>query len=74
MIDTIVGALLLNHRHSDPEWRFHAGYVAELLESGSPMPSPQALGGLSRLAGEHLLTRGQVIKWARTQEAAFALN
>lgn len=74
MIETVIGALLLNHCQSDPEWRFHAGFVAELLESGSPMPSPRALGGLSRIAGEHLLTRGQVIKWARTQEAARTLN
>jgi hypothetical protein len=70
MIEEIVGTLLLNHRMNDPEWRFDAGYVAEMLENGAPLPSPQALGGLSRIAGGRLLTREQVIKWARAQETS----
>lgn len=74
MIETIVGALLLNHDKNDPEWRFHAGYVAELLEGGSPLPSRKALGGLSRVAGERLVTRYQLIAWARKQEAALTLH
>lgn len=68
MIEFLVGTLLINHGKNDPEWRFHAGYVAELLEGGAPMPSSKALGGLSRVAGQQLLTREQVIEWARAQE------
>ena len=70
MIETIVGSLLMNHRKHDPEWRYHAGYVAQLLEGGSPLPSRQALGGLSRVAGQRLVTREQIIEWARAQETA----
>lgn len=70
MIEFLVGTLLINYGRSDPEWRFHAGYVATLLEGGAPMPSSKALGGLSRVAGQQLLTREQVIEWGRLQETA----
>ncbi|RLC12706.1 MAG: hypothetical protein DRI24_17035 [Deltaproteobacteria bacterium] len=67
MIEVIVGALLTNHTMSDPEWRYQAGYVASLLEGGSPLPSNKALGGLSRIAGKRLLHRKQLIAWANNQ-------
>lgn len=67
-VEIVIGALLLNHENNDPEWRFHAGYLVELLEGGAPMPSRYALGGLSRVAGATLLTREQIIEWARSQE------
>lgn len=70
IVETVVNMLLHNHNNCDPEWRFQAGCLADLLEAGSSMPSEVALFSLQRVSRQRFETRKQLINWGRSQENA----
>lgn len=71
IMDALIGTMILNHDKQDPEWRFQAGYLAEMLESGGKMPKGKALGGICRIAGKRITHKQALIQWARSVEQSF---
>ena len=47
MIEGVAGAIVTNLRKNDPEWRFQAGALADLIATGSKL-SPRAKEILKR--------------------------
>lgn len=70
MLNVLVGTMLLNFDRQDPEWKTQAEFLAEMLEDGGMMPRGKVLGGICRMAGQRLLSRKQIVEWARSQSRA----
>lgn len=68
VLGALIGAMVVNFDNNDPEWRFQVGFLAEFLESGGPLPEGKALGALWRISGKKMLTRNEIVRWARSQE------